>query len=131
MYRFFYLVFLILFYAGVAEWQTQWTQNPPVAISYGFKSRLRHHKNNVELGFFGSSVLFFCPKFFYHMAEMHNLKVLCCVIRRYDFAETVPAYKTVKYTVKVTLEQSENVLTLAFVLSCSSTTSSSPFTPIL
>ncbi len=29
--------------AGVAEWQTQRTQNPPVATPWGFKSPLRHH----------------------------------------------------------------------------------------
>ena len=37
---------IILFpsaYAGVAEWQTQQTQNLPIAISCGFKSHLRHH----------------------------------------------------------------------------------------
>ena len=32
-------------YAGVAEWQTQQTQNLPIAISCGFKSHLRHQKD--------------------------------------------------------------------------------------
>ena len=29
-------------FAGVAEWQTQRTQNPPTARSWGFKSLPRH-----------------------------------------------------------------------------------------
>src|SRR5438874_12049676 len=31
--------------ARVAEWQTQWTQNPPRAISCGFNSRPGHQTN--------------------------------------------------------------------------------------
>ena len=29
-------------YAAMAEWQTQWTQNPSPSKACGFKSRLRH-----------------------------------------------------------------------------------------
>ena len=29
-------------HAGVAEWQTRWTQNPVIARSCGFKSLRRH-----------------------------------------------------------------------------------------
>lgn len=29
--------------AGVAEWQTQWSQKPPRETSYRFDSDLRHH----------------------------------------------------------------------------------------
>jgi hypothetical protein len=35
--------------AEMAEWQTQWTQNPPWATTCGIKSRSRHQENQ---GFF-------------------------------------------------------------------------------
>ena len=39
--------------AEVVEWQTRRTQNPLMATSCGFKSRLRHqyNKNRTEYGF--------------------------------------------------------------------------------
>jgi hypothetical protein len=35
--------------AGVAEWKTQRTQNPPVATPWGFESPLRHHVKPKEI----------------------------------------------------------------------------------
>ncbi len=32
-------------FAGVAEWQTRWTQNPVAARLCGFKSHLRYSQN--------------------------------------------------------------------------------------
>ncbi len=36
--------------AGVAKWQTRWTQNPVSAMTCGFKSLLRHSKTGRPSG---------------------------------------------------------------------------------
>ena len=40
-----------LSWAGVAEWQTQWSQKPPRATSYRFDSDLRHQILSVKSAF--------------------------------------------------------------------------------
>ena len=62
----------------MAEWQTQQTQNLPGAISYGFKSRLRHHiKSTREIPCFFSFIQLYIIFNFISRAILHKACAVC------------------------------------------------------
>ena len=58
------LICICLKYGGVAKWQTQQTQNLPIAISCRFDPDHRHHKNPLKIDVFKGLFVFLLKIFF-------------------------------------------------------------------